>query len=481
MNILFAASEAVPLAKTGGLADVAGSLPKALRELGTDVRVIMPNYGEIPQAYKQQFKFIRSFSVRLGWREQYCGLLEATIDGIPFYLIDNEYYYKRGNLYGYDDEAERFVFFCIAVMESLPFLDFLPDIVHCHDWQTGLIPFLLRTRYKSDPGWRNVKSVFTIHNLKYQGIFSPDVLCDLLGLGMEWFTSERLEFYGAGSCLKAGLLYGDKLTTVSQSYAEEIKSPGYGERLDGVLRMRSADLTGIVNGIDTDSFNPAHDPDIASTYRHSLQKKRINKLTLQRELGLQQSETIPLIGLVSRLVEQKGLDLIENVLDQMMSDELQLVVLGSGEYRYEEMFRAAKAKYPNKVAVRFGFNDSLARRIYAASDLYLMPSRFEPCGLSQLIALQYRSVPIVRETGGLKDTVQPFNEYTGIGNGFTFKDYSAEELLNVIGKALALYRNEPLWKRIVDNGSKEDYGWSRPAKRYDNLYRDLVSSGEENG
>ncbi|GGF86845.1 glycogen synthase GlgA [Paenibacillus abyssi] len=481
MNILFAASEAVPVAKTGGLADVAGSLPKALGPLGADVRVIMPFYGEITSCQKEQFRLIGSFNIRLGWREQYCGLLEAVIDGIHYYVIDNEFYFKRGYLYGYEDEAERFVFFCVAVMESLSYLNFKPDIIHCHDWQTGLIPFLLRTRYRDDPAWEGVRSLFTIHNLKYQGVFSQDVLRDLLGIGPEFFTPEGLEFFGGGSCMKAALLYADKLTTVSNTYAQEIQGRAYGEKLDGVLRKRATDLSGIINGIDAISFDPMQDPEIAFPYRDSLAKKRLNKLALQRELGLPESEETPVLGLVSRLVEQKGLDLLEAIMEPLLSDRLQLVVLGTGETRYEDMLRAAMEKHPLNIAAHFGFDDGLARRIYAGSDMYLMPSQFEPCGLSQLIALQYRSVPIVRETGGLKDTVRPFNEVTGEGNGFCFSRYDAGDLLDTIRRAVTLYENQELWNQITGNAAKEDYSWNRSARSYMRLYRELASQRRERG
>jgi starch synthase len=475
MNILFAASEAVPLAKTGGLADVTGSLPKTLNEQGADVRVILPAYGHIPDADRALFRTVGTFKVRLGWRNQTCSLLEAEIGGIHYYLIDNEYYYKRESLYGYGDEAERFVFFCFAVMESLPYLGFLPDVIHCHDWQTGMIPFLLRTRYHKRPLHSQIKTVFTIHNLQYQGIFSQDILKDLLSAGSEFFTPESLEFYGDASCMKAGLLYADKLTTVSKTYASEIQDKAYGERLEGVLQLRKADLSGIVNGIDTNAFDPMTDPEISFPYRLSLNKKRKNKLVLQQELGLAPSESVPVVGIVARLTEQKGFDLIEEILDDLAAENIQLAVLGTGERRFEEMFREAAADRPDSVAFHAGFNDGLARRIYAGSDMFLMPSRFEPCGLSQLIALRYLSVPIVRETGGLKDTVQPFDVEMGTGNGFSFKRYRSLDLLRTIQRALLYYRQEDSWKTIVTNGSHEDFGWNRPARNYLQIYKELLS------
>lgn len=479
MNLLFAASEAVPLVKTGGLADVVGSLPKALQERGAEVRVILPKYGAIPEAWASQFETIATFTVRLGWRDQYCGLLKADIDGIVYYLIDNEFYFKRGGLYGYGDDAERFIFFCYAVAEALFHMDYQPDLIHCHDWQTGLIPFLLKTRYAHEPATRNIATVYTIHNLRYQGVFGKELLKDLLSSGDELFGTEGIEFYGAGSCMKGGLLYADKLTTVSPTYAAEIQSETYGEKLDGILRSRSNDLVGIVNGIDTASFDPMNDVALEVPYRGSIPRKRKNKLALQRELGLEQSEQIPLIGVVSRLVDQKGFDLVEAVLEQILQEEVQLVVLGSGDWHYEQLFRHAAAKRPTQVVGWFGFNDGLARRIYAGSDMYLMPSQFEPCGLSQLIALRYRSVPIVRETGGLKDTVTSYNEITGEGNGFSFANYNAHDLLFTVQRALALYRDEPSWQKIIANGAKDDCSWTKSAKSYLALYTEILSKRKE--
>ncbi|MBO7744946.1 glycogen synthase GlgA [Paenibacillus sp. MWE-103] len=479
MKILFAASEAVPLVKTGGLADVAGALPKALREKGADVRVILPKYGTIPHELAEKFERIATFPVRLGWRSQYCGLLKAELDGVVYYLIDNEQYFKRSGLYGYDDDAERFVFFCYAVVESLFHSDFVPGIIHCHDWQTGLIPFLLKTRYRYEPGTRDVKSVYTIHNLRYQGVFGRQLLMDLLGSGEELFSSEGIDFHGAGNCMLGGLRYADKLTTVSPSYAQEIQTEYYGEKLDGLLRWRAGDLSGIVNGIDTSLFDPMNDPALSVPYRGSLPRKRKNKLALQRELGLTESEETPLIGIVSRLVSQKGFDLIEAVLEQILAEDVQLVVLGSGDWHYEQMFRRAEASRPGQVATWFGFNDGLARRIYAGSDMYLMPSQFEPCGLSQLLALRYKSVPIVRETGGLRDTVRAYNEYTGEGNGFSFTNYNAHDLLYTVQRAIGFYRDSEAWQRIVANGAKDDYSWTRSAKAYLALYAAIAPQREE--
>lgn len=474
MKVLFAASEAVPLAKSGGLADVVGSLPKSLAAQGVDVRVVLPYYSQIPAFYKDQFTLLGTVTVQLGWRKQYCGLLQAEIEGMVYYALDNEYYFARDSLYGYGDEAERFVFFCFAVLDSLPYMEFVPDIIHCHDWQTGLIPFLLKTRYAYEAPYGSIRTLFTIHNLKYQGVFGSELLSDLLGSDGSWLARQGLEFYGALNCMKAGLLFADKLSTVSEAYAQEIQGEYYGEQLDGVLRMRSADLAGILNGIDYASFNPMKDEAIDMPYKQSLAKKQRNKLALQEQLGLHVSADTPLIGIVSRLVEQKGLDLIEAILEPLLAEDVQLAVLGTGEHRFEELFRWASGHYAGKLAIRTMFDDSLARRIYAGSDMYLMPSRFEPCGLSQLIALRYCSVPIVRETGGLRDTVQSYNEYTGEGNGFSFTHYEPEGLLHTIRRALHYYRDPAAWKTIVANGSKQDYSWKRSAQRYKALYQALT-------
>lgn len=474
MRVLFAASEAMPLVKTGGLADVVGALPKALAEIGIDVTVILPKYGEIPKEVQDRTTTLAVMDVQLGWRRQYCGLQEVYADGVRFLLVDNEFYFKRGYLYGYGDEAERFAFFSFAVLEALKHLDTLPDIIHCHDWQTGLIPFLLRTRYANEPGLRNIRTVFTIHNLQFQGVFSRELLQDLLATGDDAFTRDGLEFYGGASCMKAGLRFADKLSTVSYTYAHEIQGEAYGEKLDGVIRQRAGDLWGILNGIDTEVYDPETDPHLAFPYSDSMAEKRKNKTALQRELGLIIDEKAPLIGIVSRLTRQKGFDLIGEALPELMTEKAQVVILGTGEPGIESMLHAAQQRYPGRIVVWYGFNEPLARRIYAASDMYLMPSRFEPCGLSQLIALRYRAVPIVRETGGLKDTVQSYNEYTGEGNGFTFGPASAHDLLFTVKRALRFYGDAKHWEKIVANGAARDYGWTSSARLYEKLYRELI-------
>lgn len=475
MNVWFAASEAVPMVKTGGLADVVGALPKALAKLGVNVTVVLPKYGAIPEKYTKEARTLDTFRVQVGWRSQYCGVLETFADGVRFLLIDNEYYFKRHYLYGYgEQEAERFTFFCLAAAETLLRTDALPEIVHCHDWQTGLLPMLLRTRYAYDPAIRKIRTVFTIHNLQYQGVFSREWLKDLLSAGDELFGEDGLEFYGAGSCMKAGLRFADKLTTVSPTYAKEIQTEEYGEKLEGVLRQRSGDLTGIVNGIDTESYDPMNDPNVPVPYRHSLAKKRKNKIDLQREFGLPEDENVPMIGIVSRLVSQKGFDLVGEALPELLEENVQMFVLGSGDPQIESMLRGAMERHRDKLFVWYGFNEGLARRIYAAADMFLMPSRFEPCGLSQLISLRYLTVPIVRETGGLRDTVESYNEFADTGNGFSFGPASSRDLLFTVRRALAFYKDHAVWEKIVKNGTKQDYGWETSAKAYERLYRELA-------
>jgi starch synthase len=470
MNVLFAASEAVPFVKTGGLADVIGSLPKALLEQGVKVRIILPKYEDIPEHYKQQMTTKHTITVQVGYRNQYCGIQELQVDGVHYYFIDNEFYFRRKGLYGYGDDAERYAFFCRSVMEALPLLDFAPDWIHCHDWQTGLIPYFLKTQYGERKGYANISTMFTIHNLKYQGHFSRELLKDIVGARDEDFADDAIGYYDGGSCLKAGLVYSDIITTVSKSYAEEIQTWEYGEKLEGLLQKRSHVLFGIINGIDNEAFDPMTDTHIAYPYRDSLVKKRKNKIEMQANLGLTVDVHIPLIGIVSRLVQQKGFDLIEHALDVIIEMGVQLVVLGTGDWNYEQMFRDAAVRYPKQVSSHISFHDPFARRIYAASDMFLMPSLFEPCGLGQLIALRYRSVPIVRETGGLKDTVQAFNEYTGKGNGFTFTHYYASDMLHTIRRAVDFYHNEAEWKRIIGNIAKMDYGWDASAAQYIALY-----------
>lgn len=474
-TILFAAAEASPFIKTGGLADVIGSLPKELIRQGADIRVILPKYDGIPDYWKLRMEHLCHFNVPVGWRQQYCGISSLCQDGVTYYFVDNEYYFKRSNTYGYYDDAERFAFFCRAVLEALPKLDFKPQVIHCHDWHTAVIPLLLHAHYRQEPGYANLHTVLTIHNLHYQGVFPAGVLGDLLDLDeREYLTHDKVEFYGGVNFLKAGIVYSDVITTVSKSYAEEILTPEYGENLDGLLRERKRDLTGIVNGIDYEYYNPANDGVIAAKYTwRSAGRKRQSKLKLQEFLGLPVDVNIPLIGIVTRLVPSKGLDLVAEVLDEVVKLGVQVVVLGTGDEKYVNMFTVAAHHNPDNVSSNIYFEENLAHKIYAGSDMFLMPSLFEPCGIGQMIALRYGSIPVVRETGGLKDTIIPYNEYTGEGNGFVFSRYQGQDMLNAVQRALAVYRNADQWKKVVYSAMRSDYSWGKSAQEYLSLYKRL--------
>ncbi|HHZ19046.1 MAG TPA: glycogen synthase GlgA [Firmicutes bacterium] len=476
MKVLFVASEGHPFIKTGGLGDVIGSLPIALNNEGVETRIVMPLYGDIPQHFKEQMRFICDLKVPVGWRKQYCGLKTTEYKGITYYFIDNEYYFKRPGYYGYYDDAERFSFFCRAVLECLPHMDFRPDILHCHDWQTGLVSLFKQAFYGANPDYTGIRTVFTIHNLAYQGIFPHQILGELLGLGYEYFTYEKLEFYDCVNYMKAGIVYSDLINTVSPTYAREIQYPFYGEKLDGLLRHKSYKLSGILNGIDTARFNPATDPALFVNYKDSLADKLQNKLKLQELLGFKVDADIPLLAMITRLVRQKGLDLLAHILEELLQENIQLVVLGTGEQQYEGFLSHMAYRYPAKMAAKIMFDETLAQRIYAGSDMFLMPSLFEPCGLGQLIAMRYGSVPIVRETGGLKDTVSYFyqdKDGNYVGNGFSFANYNAHELLFTIKKAMEVFKNKELWAKVVHNALNSDFSWEKSAKEYIKLYKRL--------
>jgi starch synthase len=476
MNVLHIASEGDPFVKTGGLADVIGALPKALQGQGVEVRVILPKYSKIPQHFRERMTLKQVIHVGIGWRNQYCGIEELEHGGIHYYFIDNEQYFNRDGLYGYYDEAERYAYFCRAVLAALPHLDFQPDVLHCHDWQTALIPLLLRAHYGDHPFYQGMRTVFTIHNLLYQGIFPHQILEDLIGVGYEYFTVDGLEHFDCVNFMKGALNYADKITTVSSTYAGEIQTEYFGEKVDGLLRKRAGDLLGIVNGIDYESYNPETDPHLFFSYnlKESVHLKRENKWELQKQLGLPAHQEVPMIGIISRFVEQKGFDLILHVLEDLLQHDVQLVILGTGEAKYEWAFREMAMRYPDKLSVNIRFDEGFARQIYAASDLFLMPSRFEPCGLSQLLALRYGSVPIVRETGGLRDTVRPYDEFQGTGNGFSFTNFNAHDMLYTILRALHFYKDEETWAKILANVATCDFSWRESAKQYRMLYEQLV-------
>lgn len=411
----------------------------------------------------------------LNWRSQYVGVLQIEYDGILFYFIDNEYYLAGPKPYGnIFEDIEKFAFFSKAALSALPVIGFQPDIIHCHDWQTGLVPVYLKDRFHDGEFYRNIKSVITIHNLKFQGVWDIKTVQDVTGLPKYYFTPDKLEAYGDANYLKGGIVYADAITTVSETYAEEIKQPFYGEHLDGLMRARANSLRGIVNGIDYNEYNPETDTYIAQQYnaRNFRKEKVKNKVALQQELGLEVDPGKMMIGMVSRLTDQKGFDLIAYVMDELCQDNVQLVILGTGEERYENMFRHYDWKYNGKVSAQIYYSEPMSHKVYASSDAFLMPSLFEPCGLSQLMSLRYGTVPIVRETGGLKDTVEPYNEFGNSGTGFSFTNYNAHEMLSIIRYAENIYYNKKReWNKMIDRGMAKDFSWNNSAKKYEELYR----------
>ncbi|MBD1383565.1 glycogen synthase GlgA [Metabacillus arenae] len=477
MKVLFAVSECVPFIKSGGLADVAGALPKELKRLGTDVYVMMPKYGLIPDRYLEKMEKVDELTVSVGWRKQYCGIEKLVVDGITYFFIDHEYYFKRDSLYGHYDDGERFSFFCRAILDSLKIIDLRPDIIHSHDWHTGMISYLLKEEYNSQAFYANIHTIFTIHNLQFQGIFPRDILHNLLGLEDEHFHSEKLEFHGFVNFMKAAIVSSDAITTVSPTYKDEIQTPYYGERLDGLLRFKSASLAGILNGIDDELYDPKTSPYLKTPFSEtSIDKKLENKLELQKMFGLPEESDTPLIAMVTRLTKQKGLDLVKRTLQELLETEsFQLIVLGTGEKEFEDYFRHMEWLYSKNVKAYIGFDEPLAHRIYAGSDLFLMPSKFEPCGLGQLIALRYGSLPIVRETGGLNDTVHSYREDTREGNGFSFTNFNAHDMMFTIRRALHLYEDKKIWNQIVKTAMSQDYSWAQSAFKYNQLYAELVA------
>jgi starch synthase len=481
IKCLLVSTEVVPFAKTGGLADVAGALPKELRALGVDVRVAMPYYHMMQDKFfDHDAHFVTSYNVQVGWRRQGVGVYyDDSI--IPTYFLKSDAYFYREGFYGYDDDQERFAFFSIAVLDLLQHIDFVPDIIHCNDWQTGPICLLLKEKYSYDPRYSHIKSIFTIHNIQYQGVFGEEAL-EMLGIGYEYMTPRRIEFNGGISYMKAGLIYSDMINTVSPTYAEEIKTPGYAYGLDGLLgHALSNKLTGVLNGIDYERYDPLTDPFIYQNYDvHSLEKKKENKRAFQKEYGMEEKDSM-MIGIISRLADQKGFDLLKQTIDHLwvvekiMRLDVQLVLLGTGTQEYENMFKHIAYEYGNRAGIFLSFDEALAQKIYAAADVFLMPSGFEPCGLGQLMAMRYGTVPIVRKTGGLKDTVIHYNEETKEGTGFEFQDYSGYWLYRKIEEACDYYYNKPQdFRRIQENGMNADFSWNASAKAYKKLYENLL-------
>ncbi len=474
MKILLAASEAVPYIKSGGLADVMHSLPKAMAKRGHEVRVVVPLYKKINPKLREEFDYLGSFHVTMPEKREYAGIFSHSRDGVVYYFIDNEHYFFRENLYGEYDDGERFSFFNHSFLKLMDELGFYPDVIHLNDWHTGIAAALFRDSY----GWRQefsqTKVLFTIHNLKYQGIFPYSVMKNYLGLGDDYFTLEGLEHYGSLNFMKAGISFSDGISTVSRTYAREITYPYFGEGLHGLLQHKKDKLTGIVNGIDYEEYNPATDKELWVNFNSSFPERRlVNKKSLQKSLGFEVDEDIPLIAMVTRLVDNKGLDLLTFIFDELMEQRVQFILLGSGDSDIEARYIYFQDKYPEKVSVNILFGENLARKIYGSSDIFLMPSRFEPCGLGQLIAMRYGSIPVVRKTGGLADTVESYNRYTGEGTGFNFENYNAHELLYAIKDALYHYKNKELWWKIVKEAMERDLSWTESSKLYEEVYENL--------
>lgn len=476
MKILFVASEVTPFAKTGGLADVAGALPKTLKTLGHDVRIMMPFYSIVEKGGMAVRKGRKSASVMVDGVEKKGFLRQASLGDIPVYLIENKEYFARDELYGtssgdYPDNAQRFSFFCRCVLELLKKMDFRPDIIHCHDWQSALIPHYLKHERKHDPFFAKTGVIFTIHNLAYQGIFPKEGL-ETMGLSRDCFTMDGLEFYGKVNLLKGGILSADLVTTVSEAYCREIQTPEMGCGLHGVLQTRKDDLHGILNGLDYDEWNPAVDKDIMKNYSHaSLSGKLVDKIGLQRLVGLASAPEIPVFGMVSRMVAQKGFDLISELLPMFAKAPLQLVLLGNGEERYMKALTDIRAAGARNIAFTSGFDHALAPKIYAGSDMFLMPSFFEPCGLGQLIAMRYGTVPVVRRTGGLADSVFDPMDGDKTPNGFLFEEYTPEALWAAVTRAMTAYQDKVFWKKLMRRGMSCDYSWQNSVQKYLELYR----------
>ena len=477
MKVLFVASEAAPFIKTGGLADVMGALPKALQALGVEPALVIPNYEGVGEEYKNAMETVFEGSVDLSWRNQYLGVKKLVQDGIPVYFIDNEYYFKRDKLYGYDDDAERFAYFSKAALTMLHYIDFKPDVIHTNDWHTGLLGAYLKEDFMQDPYFQGMKNVYTIHNLKYQGVFGRNIVEDVLGLPLHLLYNGNIENDGDVNFMKAGMCYADFITTVSPSYAEEITYPYFGEGLEDYVALCAGKISGILNGLDEQEYNPETDPHIPVNFDASnvLVKKPLAKEALQRELGLTVNREIPVVGMITRLVEAKGLDLVMHIMDELMEEQVQLVVVGTGDEEYANALRELAWQHPGSVSVNILFNEGLARRVYAGADMFIMPSRYEACGLSQMIAMRYGTVPVVRETGGLKDSVINFDKYnTPEGNGFSFANFNAHELLFTIKRGLTCFAEKPLWEKIVYNAMHSDNSWNRSAQAYADLYAKVV-------
>ena len=473
MKILFATGEANPYIKSGGLADVLGSLPKSLVQKGHECIVVLPKYSDIK--LKDTLEYVTSYDIWVGWRKCYCGVFKAEYDGVTYYFIDNEQYFRRPGLYGYDDDNERFAYFDFAVLELLSHLNIKPDVLSLHDWQTAMIAALYKERYAYYEFYQGMKVTFTIHNIAYQGKCDPKLLNDHFGLDNYLYYNGNCRNDDCFNMMKAAIVYSDAITTVSPTYAKEILTDSFGEGLQSVLQMRRHDLYGILNGIDYETINPETDPQIVKHFNaNKLEDKLANKLALQEECGLPVDKDIPLIGIVTRLTWQKGLDLIINRMEELMKRKVQVVILGAGDDKYEEPLKVLAAQYPEKISLNLKYDFGLSCRIYAGCDMFLMPSLFEPCGLSQMMSLRYGTIPIVRETGGLKDSVEPYNEYEQTGTGFSFANYNAHEMMDTLDYALEVFEDKESWTELMKRAMSAKLDWDKSADAYLTVFNSLL-------
>ena len=477
MKILFVGSEAIPFISTGGLGDVLGSLPAALVRYSpdNDVRVVLPLFKSIKEKFADKLTFVGETVVNLSWRNQYCGLFSCEKDGVVYYFIDNEYYFGRNSIYGNFDDGEIYSFFGKAALDIMPLIEFYPDVLHCNDWQSSMSIVYLKRRYSQNSKYARIKTIYTIHNIDYQGIYGMDILDDVFGLDT-WGDRGVMEYNGCINMTKGAIVCTDRISTVSQRYANEIQTEFYSSGLHHVLHMYSSKLSGIVNGIDIDYYNPVNDEAIAKKYSiEDMKGKAICKKELQKLAGLPEKADVPVVSMVSRLASHKGFDLVQYILPEMLELGIQFVLLGTGESEIEEYFRNIQARYPEQVKVFLEFNKDLSKKIYAGSDIFLMPSKSEPCGLSQMISSRYGTVPVVRETGGLYDTIKPYNKYTGEGNGFTFANYNAHEMKDAVQRAVELYYDKKKWKILVKTVMDVDFSWNASAEKYMDLYKNVCS------
>lgn len=475
LKLLFVGSEATPFAATGGLGDVLGSLPAALkRERGEniDIRVVIPMYTSIAQSERDKMEKVCEFTVNLSWRQQYCGVWKCEKDGVIYYFIDNEYYFKRSSMYGSFDDGERYAYFCKAVLEMMPHIGFFPDVLHAHDWQSALSVIYLKRKYRYFEEYSQMKAVYTIHNIEYQGIYGFEILSDVFCL--DSWDRYIVEYDGCINLTKGAIVCCDKLTTVSPNYANEIQTEYYSSGLHYILAMNRDKITGIINGIDYDNYNPETDPELKRHFSADNQlQKSVDKTELQKIFGLPE-KNVPVVAMISRLASHKGFDLVKRILEEMIvCEDMQFVLLGTGEMDYEDYFSYMASKYPDRIGVKLAFNKVLAKQIYAGADMFLMPSKSEPCGLAQMIASRYGTVAIVRETGGLYDTINPYNPEEKTGNGITFKSYNAHDMYDAVRRAIALYKNKRQWKTLRTNAMTTDFSWNYSAGKYLEMYDNL--------